>query len=320
MSLATRCTACGTVFRVVQDQLRMSSGWVRCGRCSEVFNALESLVDLGAPEPGPPSAHASRIMDTLAQVSAAAEEDRLPATGGEGADGQPALAERAAAPVMPVTPGVGAALAPAAALPPAPAADTPPPVDAAAAGDDPPPARLPAPAGAQAPPGFVRQVDRAARWRHPLVRAALASACVGAALLLAVQIHQTHHDWLAARWPALRAASQWLCAWRGCEIEPPRQLDALVVDSSALVRAGAPGTYQLSLSLRNRSPVAARVPALDLVLSDAGGQTTTRRVLSLAELGVRGQAIAGGGELNAAARLRVDGPPVVGYTIEIFYP
>lgn len=302
MSLATRCTACGTVFRVVQDQLRMSSGWVRCGRCSEVFNALESLVDLGAPEPGPPSAHASRIMDTLAQVSAAAEEDRLPATGGEGADGQPALAERAAAPaapvmpVTPVTPGVGAALAPAAALPPAPAADTSP------------------------PPGFVRQVDRAARWRHPLVRAALASACVGAALLLAVQIHQTHHDWLAARWPALRAASQWLCAWRGCEIEPPRQLDALVVDSSALVRAGAPGTYQLSLSLRNRSPVAARVPALDLVLSDAGGQTTTRRVLSLAELGVRGQAIAGGGELNAAARLRVDGPPVVGYTIEIFYP
>jgi predicted Zn finger-like uncharacterized protein len=46
MSLATRCTACGTVFRVVQDQLRMSEGWVRCGRCHEVFNALEGLFDL----------------------------------------------------------------------------------------------------------------------------------------------------------------------------------------------------------------------------------------------------------------------------------
>jgi len=46
MSLATRCTACGTVFRVAQDQLKASEGWVRCGRCSEVFNGLEGLFDL----------------------------------------------------------------------------------------------------------------------------------------------------------------------------------------------------------------------------------------------------------------------------------
>jgi predicted Zn finger-like uncharacterized protein len=44
--LATRCSACGTVFRVVPDQLRVSEGWVRCGRCSQVFNAVEALLDL----------------------------------------------------------------------------------------------------------------------------------------------------------------------------------------------------------------------------------------------------------------------------------
>jgi predicted Zn finger-like uncharacterized protein len=49
MSLATRCPACHTVFRVVQDQLRVSEGWVRCGQCQEVFNALETLFDLGDP-------------------------------------------------------------------------------------------------------------------------------------------------------------------------------------------------------------------------------------------------------------------------------
>ena len=48
--LATRCTACGTTFRVVPDQLRVSGGYVRCGRCSEVFNALEELVDLETGE------------------------------------------------------------------------------------------------------------------------------------------------------------------------------------------------------------------------------------------------------------------------------
>ncbi len=46
MSLATRCSDCGTVFRVVQDQLRVSEGWVRCGRCDAVFNAFEDLLDL----------------------------------------------------------------------------------------------------------------------------------------------------------------------------------------------------------------------------------------------------------------------------------
>ena len=60
MSLATRCAQCGTVFRVVEDQLKVSEGWVRCGRCEAVFNALESLFDLEqeAPPPWPGGAEA----------------------------------------------------------------------------------------------------------------------------------------------------------------------------------------------------------------------------------------------------------------------
>jgi predicted Zn finger-like uncharacterized protein len=46
MSLATRCPACGTIFRVVQDQLKVSEGWVRCGQCQEVFHGIEALFDL----------------------------------------------------------------------------------------------------------------------------------------------------------------------------------------------------------------------------------------------------------------------------------
>lgn len=51
MSLATRCTSCGTIFKVVQDQLKVSEGWVRCGRCNEVFNALDGLFDLERDPP-----------------------------------------------------------------------------------------------------------------------------------------------------------------------------------------------------------------------------------------------------------------------------
>ena len=46
MNLATRCPSCGTVFRVVQDQLRVSEGWVRCGRCDRTFDATEVLFDI----------------------------------------------------------------------------------------------------------------------------------------------------------------------------------------------------------------------------------------------------------------------------------
>ena len=51
MSFATRCTACGTIFKVVQDQLRVSDGWVRCGRCDAVFDAATGLFDLERQAP-----------------------------------------------------------------------------------------------------------------------------------------------------------------------------------------------------------------------------------------------------------------------------
>jgi predicted Zn finger-like uncharacterized protein len=59
MSLATRCPSCNTTFKVVRDQLRISDGWVRCGRCSHVFDATLELHEMAdgplpvAPAPAP---------------------------------------------------------------------------------------------------------------------------------------------------------------------------------------------------------------------------------------------------------------------------
>ena len=83
--LATRCPACSTVFRVVPDQLRVSDGWVRCGRCAEVFNATESLVDLesGAPRDwvdDPPRSAMSSAPDAASPAARApAPRDNPPA-------------------------------------------------------------------------------------------------------------------------------------------------------------------------------------------------------------------------------------------------
>src|SRR3569623_3360475 len=45
MGLITRCPACGSMFKVVADQLKISEGWVRCGHCAEIFDATADLRD-----------------------------------------------------------------------------------------------------------------------------------------------------------------------------------------------------------------------------------------------------------------------------------
>lgn len=370
MSLATRCTSCGTVFRVVQDQLRVSSGWVRCGRCSEVFNAIESLVDLELDRPGEgasASVHGARVMEELARVSGGV--DSTPSLLGVETPSPPS---ETPAPAAPSSPLPWSAPSPSqsgrAALPQEPtlAADSshfpntevpadifghaeadlvievaqpvpPEPIAAsstvaapAGAGANSAPASPPASrpgdftavpdASAPRAPDFVRQADRAARWRHPGVRALLTVLVLAALAGLGWQVHQSHHDWLAARWPALRPAVERLCSLSGCGIEPPRRIESLVVESSGLVRAGAAGTYRLSVVMRNRDRLALRTPAIDLSLTDSQGRVIARRVLQASELGATAAAVEPGAELALSATLRTRDTPVVGYTIEIFYP
>ncbi len=54
MSLMTKCAACGTTFRVTQQQLQAHNGKVRCGTCMTVFDGLKALVSL--PDPAQPGA------------------------------------------------------------------------------------------------------------------------------------------------------------------------------------------------------------------------------------------------------------------------
>lgn len=47
----THCSYCGTVFRIHAEQLAQARGQVRCGVCSNCFNALETLTEQLAPFP-----------------------------------------------------------------------------------------------------------------------------------------------------------------------------------------------------------------------------------------------------------------------------
>jgi len=320
MSLATRCFACGTVFRVVQDQLKVSEGWVRCGRCNEVFNALESLFDLerdtppewspgepvpvdisvDAPEPAHPESAADPfVVDRLdAHLIGAgrSESDSTPATRIserdrlEFPDAQFDSESAASDVMMPIH-------------------DT-----TLVLPSEPEHPSLPP------PPEFIRHAQRRARWQSPAARVALSFA--GLALLASLALQVGHHfrDTVAMRWPETKPALVAWCSMLGCSIEAPKRIEDIAVESTALTRAAAPDSFRLAVTLRNRGSTALALPSIDLGLTDAAGQLVARRMLAPGEWRVAAPTIQAGAELPLQLLLTAGSARVTGYTVEIFYP
>jgi len=49
MSMVTSCPICRTTFRIKHEELGASGGRVRCGQCSGIFNAFDTLASLDEP-------------------------------------------------------------------------------------------------------------------------------------------------------------------------------------------------------------------------------------------------------------------------------
>lgn len=86
MSQITRCPSCLTSFQVTQSQLAQASGWVRCGRCDQIFDGAMYMIDGAdddAPilEPTPADAGGARAQQAQGDEPAAAID---PATAGSG--------------------------------------------------------------------------------------------------------------------------------------------------------------------------------------------------------------------------------------------
>ncbi len=82
MSLVTKCSSCGTTFRVTSQQLQAHNGRVRCGNCMTVFDGLQALVTL------PATAHEPQSREAAAASAAAFELEPVEPT----AAAQPVLA------------------------------------------------------------------------------------------------------------------------------------------------------------------------------------------------------------------------------------
>ncbi|QMV75879.1 zinc-ribbon domain-containing protein [Comamonas piscis] len=173
---------------------------------------------------------------------------------------------------------------------------------------------------AAAEPGFVRAAKRKAFWRKPgvVVLSLLLTVLLLAALLLQVAI--TQRDRLAQAQPQWRPAMQAVCRLAGCEIAPPRLLQAVSIDSTSFNAVG-PRQFRLRVVLRNSADYAVAVPSLELSLNDAAEKLVLRRVLSPQDLQAP-PALEPQGEWSAEMVIQVAeaAGDVVGYRVLAFYP
>ena len=375
MSLVTSCPACGTMFRVVPDQLKISEGWVRCGHCAEVFDAAAYLTredpvtlpaepepefeeavtdpvpvaadepatepaDLPGPEQGgwqhgerppswrrrfPPNAERDAPVPPWPDLDEGAAASRPPGPPARLSTGDSEIPQESALDMPFVF--RRSDLTDSEPLPSQPMLSQPAPLPSRPAelasrpAELRPATRVPDEDAAIESVSFVRQARRRAFWRRPMVRLGLTfvSLLLGAALVLQVAYHD--RDRLAAAQPQLQPALLQMCEVLACKLAPPRQIDAIAIESSTFNRLRG-DTYRLSFTLRNASPMAVAAPSIELTLTDTQDQPVLRRVLSPAEIGAPAAVLPAATDWTTTLGLAVapGNPRVAGYRLLAFYP
>lgn len=349
MSFITRCPACGTAFKVVSDQLKISEGWVRCGHCTQVFDATLDLQPWwpGVETVAPADNAAEQPPEMEAPTDSGPAEAAADTEPGESTDSQSLEAVAAldqaniegtpahpdSEPVQPAEPELaahGGAELNDYFEPPAPpisfqadlvektapdqAAEPVAELDEADAAAESEPE-------AEPKPSFVREAERRAFWRRPAVQAlgGVFALLLGVTLLFQMALHW--REALTVRYPASATWLQQACQLAGCYAGAPRAIEQLSIDSSALLRRSA-GSYAFDMVVKNAAQVDVATPALELTLTDANDQVLVRRVLAPSDWPEPRETLAPG---DRAVRLDLllDGPEaavMTGYRAVLFYP
>lgn len=289
MDLYTRCPHCDTTFRVTTQQLQVSSGQVRCGSCTRVFDAFATLT---ARDP-------AQVIEPAPSPTAATSE--LPNAAPDVAPEALAEPVAAAAPVKstPSTIQNGR-------LPPGRSVEKP------VAFDRPDPA------------ASLYEWE----FRTPEVPRRTGLWLGLSALLLialAAQAAYAFRTELTVMLPQTRSLYLQACALLGCSVPLPRLSGYLHIDASDLkaVDPTRPNEIELMLSVRNRAPVDVDYPAFELTLTNAQDQTIARRVFAPREYLAGADTAAGlraGAELPVRLFLDTGTLRAAGYRLYLFYP
>ncbi len=326
MSLLTRCPACTTIYRVVPDQLRISDGWVKCGHCSEIFDASKHLMDIGIPAtiPEQPANEPEAVDPPLPTVEPTVADEAHgttePTNSGLSAPVDPPLDVADQADVATVAPDLSPSAVSTSsdnnARPPLRWDDHP---ETQNSNQEPPPPEGPE----DLPPSFLTPHAVRSPWKKRLVLGVLVLTNGLLGLTLVAQWLHAEKDRLAAQYPTLKLSLDQFCTLAQCTVQPLRQIESLSVDSVGFSQLGKE-TYRLNFVVKNASALPLALPAIELSLTDAQDEPAYRRVFNAIELADTNPVINAGAEWATSVVLKVDSEsvakPVRGYRLLIFYP
>jgi predicted Zn finger-like uncharacterized protein len=280
----TQCPECHTAFKVSPEHLAVANGWVRCGRCGGVFEALLHLESDEASEVA--IAHEQNAlgadMPSRAKPDAISQSTTQPAASDIDAFHDSLLSfvpggmRQSTSPSNDVDGNVHSN------------------VTATAASSS-------------------EQVSTQPVWLW------LLAAVLTLTGLLQLVLWNRHV--LVAQEPALQGLIEGLCAPIGCEWHWPQTLEAVQIENSSFTE-NADGTYRLQLRLKNTQHHAVAMPLLELTLTDERDEVVLRRVFQPQELGLKDHMPALR-DARSTLNFDLDEnlkPRVMGFRALIFYP
>lgn len=291
-SLVTGCPSCATVFYVTSDQLSAHHGEVRCGKCRQVFNALNHLSELPdkpviAEEDEP--FVAEEAMGSLANApEEAAASAPLPETGISALEDNPL-------PLVINSLNV--------------------PIPAAAS-------------SAATSPKITWDLASKSKLNRPGNRKTHTGLflCLAVVLVIlaAAQTIYYKRTQIASQWPQFKPLLITACEFLNCTVQLPKQLEYLVIDDSDLQEdADHQGLIHLSSTLINNATFTQAYPLLEVSLTDSYDKAILRRTFTPAEYLGKDTNISSGMPSNKVIQIKLplsaSGEPVVGYRVLVTY-
>ena len=319
------------MFKVVADQLKVSDGWVRCGHCDGVFDASAHFQAIAEPEiPQLPEEEFQEPHSPAPAVFSVVDD--MP--GGvlnplvSDVDKQTEQAHQTSPPARPEVPvddaSVSAPLSSYLSAPETPdfsvqadqarsqdatdrrvqygSTKSNKPVHSVKAEDT---RRQPLPEVT-----FVQSAKRRDKPTSPFYRGLWVLVAMALLVALALQVLFHDRDAWAARYPALLPTLETLCQKMDCQINAPRVIEAIAIDSSSFTQTG-PDAYRLNVVLKNTRLAAVAMPALEVTLTGSQNEVLMRKVLLPAEFGATRNRLESAVPFAGVLTLLVSPPPVL---------
>lgn len=289
MTWIVRCPECGTIYKLVPDQLKIAKAWLRCGQCQHAFDSTGLVVAwpetaLVDRETAAPVDNAERlVIDELLK-----QEDRSDTavhTVTAVSAFEEALSTFKPEPLLPL-----------------PNEATP-----AASGEN-----------------GLYQSDFVQPEKNPGQTRGQHSwwtklGVVFLLLALAFQWFWIERHTLAAADPGVAKIWQLVCRTWGCDASSLQVRDGMVIENSSLTPREE-GGFLLSWSWRNATSKPLQTPALELTLLSAQDKALLRRVVSVAELGAPASLAPGQTWDGQLQLMPEDDLTPSGYRLLSFYP